>query len=125
MKIVVLGGGESGCGAAYLAKKKGLEVFLSDKGAIKDNYKQFLANNEIEFEEGSHDEERILNADWIVKSPGIPKKAEIIHKIQQKGIRISSEIEFASEFTQSKNHRDHRKQRKNNNNLIDLLHPEK
>lgn len=102
MKIVVLGGGESGCGAAYLAKKKGLEVFLSDKGAIKPHYKQFLTDNEIDFEEENHDEERILNADWIVKSPGIPKKADMIHKIQMKGIRISSEIEFASEFTNAK-----------------------
>ncbi|WP_294245891.1 UDP-N-acetylmuramoyl-L-alanine--D-glutamate ligase [uncultured Chryseobacterium sp.] len=102
MKIVVLGGGESGCGAAYLAKKQGLEVFLSDKGAIKDHYKQFLTENEIEFEEGSHDEERILNAGWIVKSPGIPKKAELITRIQEKGIRLSSEIEFAAEFTDAK-----------------------
>jgi len=102
MRIVVLGGGESGCGAAYLAKKKGLEVFLSDKGAIKENYKQFLRENEIEFEEENHSEERILSADWIVKSPGIPKKADIIHKIHMKGIRISSEIEFASEFTNAK-----------------------
>ncbi|WP_407403900.1 UDP-N-acetylmuramoyl-L-alanine--D-glutamate ligase [Chryseobacterium sp.] len=102
MKIVVLGGGESGCGAAYLAKKKGLEVFLSDKGAIKDHYKQFLIDNEIEFEEGDHEEARILGADWIVKSPGIPKKADIILKAHQKGIRISSEIEFASEYTNAK-----------------------
>ncbi|UOE38108.1 MULTISPECIES: UDP-N-acetylmuramoyl-L-alanine--D-glutamate ligase [Chryseobacterium] len=102
MKIVVLGGGESGCGAAYLAKKKGLEVFLSDKGAIKDQYKQFLAENDIDFEEENHDEERILHADWIIKSPGIPKKADIIHKIHEKGIRLSSEIEFASEFTDAK-----------------------
>lgn len=84
MKIVVLGGGESGCGAAYLAKKKGLEVFLSDKGAIKDNYKQFLTDNEIEFEEGNHDEERILNADWIVKSPGIPKRQKSFIKFMTK-----------------------------------------
>ncbi|MBD8082987.1 UDP-N-acetylmuramoyl-L-alanine--D-glutamate ligase [Chryseobacterium caseinilyticum] len=102
MKIVVLGGGESGCGAAYLAKKKGLEVFLSDKGAIKDNYKQFLTENEIEFEEENHDEERILNADWIVKSPGIPKKADMITKIHDRDIRLSSEIEFAAEFTDAK-----------------------
>lgn len=102
MKIVVLGGGESGCGAAYLAKKKGLEVFLSDRSAIKDHYRQFLLEHEIEFEEENHDEERILNADWIVKSPGIPKKADIIHKIHEKGIRLSSEIEFASEFTDAK-----------------------
>lgn len=102
MKIVVLGGGESGFGAAYLAKKKGMEVFLSDKGLIKDDYKILLTNAEIEFEEGQHTEEKILSADWIIKSPGIPKKAEIISKINQKGIRLSSEIEFASEFTDAK-----------------------
>lgn len=102
MKIVVLGGGESGFGAAYLAKKKGFEVFLSDKGQIRDNYKNLLIENNIDFEEGSHDEERILAADWVVKSPGIPKKAEMIQKIQEKNIRISSEIEFASEFTNAK-----------------------
>lgn len=102
MKIVVLGGGESGFGAAYLAKKKGLDVFLSDKGLIKDKYKKLLATAEIDFEEGKHDEERILAADWIIKSPGIPKKADIVFKINQKGIRLSSEIEFASEFTNAK-----------------------
>ena len=102
MKIVVLGGGESGFGAAYLAKKKGLEVFLSDKGLIKDDYKKLLTDAGIEFEEGNHDEEIILAANWIIKSPGIPKKAEIISKIQKKGIRLSSEIEFASEFTDAK-----------------------
>lgn len=102
MKIVVLGGGESGFGAAYLAKKKGFEVFLSDKGKIRENYKQLLIDNDIDFEEENHDEERILSADWIVKSPGIPKKAEMITKIQAKGIRVSSEIEFASEFTDAK-----------------------
>lgn len=102
MKIVVLGGGESGVGAAYLAKKKGMNVFLSDQGQIKDNYRQILIENEIEFEEGQHDEERILGASWIVKSPGIPKKADIINKINLKGIRLSSEIEFAAEFTNAK-----------------------
>lgn len=102
MKIVVLGGGESGVGAAYLAKKKGLNVFLSDKGLIKDQYKKLLTDSEIEFEEGSHDEARILEADWVIKSPGIPKKTDIIFKILQKGIRLSSEIEFAAEFTQAK-----------------------
>ena len=102
MKIVVLGGGESGVGAAYLAKKKGLNVFLSDKGAIKSEYKNQLIEAEIEFEEGQHDEARILEADWVIKSPGIPKKADIIFKINQKGIRLSSEIEFAAEFTQAK-----------------------
>lgn len=102
MRIVVLGGGESGFGAAYLAKKKGMEVFLSDKGEIRENYKQLLMDNGVEFEEGIHTEEKILNADWIVKSPGIPKKADIIFKINQKGIRLSSEIEFAAEFTNAK-----------------------
>ncbi len=102
MKIVVLGGGESGFGAAYLAKKKGLDVFLSDKGVIKDEFKKQLEDAEIEYEENKHDEERILAADWIIKSPGIPKKADIIFKINQKGIRLSSEIEFASEFTEAK-----------------------
>lgn len=102
MRIVVLGGGESGFGAAYLAKKKGMEVFLSDKGQIRENYKQLLIENGIDFEEGMHTEEKILNADWIVKSPGIPKKADIIFKANQKGIRLSSEIEFASEFTNAK-----------------------
>jgi len=102
MKIVVLGGGESGLGAAYLAKKKGLEVFLSDKGLIKEDYKKLLLDAGIEYEEGKHDEDRILAADWIIKSPGIPKKAEIISKINKKGIRVSSEIEFASEFTDAK-----------------------
>ncbi len=102
MKIIVLGGGESGFGAAYLAKKKGLEVFLSDKGLIKEDYKKLLLDAGIEFEEGKHDDERILAADWIIKSPGIPKKAEIISKINKKGIRLSSEIEFASEFTDAK-----------------------
>ena len=102
MKIVVLGGGESGVGAAYLAKKKGLNVFLSDKSAIKSEYKNQLIEAEIEFEEGQHDEARILEADWVIKSPGIPKKADIIFKINQKGIRLSSEIEFAAEFTQAK-----------------------
>jgi UDP-N-acetylmuramoylalanine--D-glutamate ligase len=102
MKIVVLGGGESGVGAAYLAKKKGLNVFLSDKGTIKSDYKKQLIEAGIEFEEGQHNEARILEADWIIKSPGIPKKADIIFKINQKGIRLSSEIEFAAEFTQAK-----------------------
>lgn len=102
MKIAILGGGESGVGAAYLAKKKGFEVFLSDKGSITDDYKNRLQEIGVAFEEGSHDEARILSADWVVKSPGIPKKAEIIQKIKQKGIRISSEIEFAAEFTDAK-----------------------
>ena len=102
MKVVVLGGGESGFGAAYLAKKKGMDVFLSDAGTLKDSYRKLLIENRIDFEEESHDMERILSADWIVKSPGIPKKSDIIYKINQKGIRLSSEIEFAAEFTSAK-----------------------
>ncbi|WKS95375.1 UDP-N-acetylmuramoyl-L-alanine--D-glutamate ligase [Riemerella columbina] len=102
MKIVVLGAGESGFGAAYLAKKKGMEVFVSDKGQIKEEYKTLLTQHGIEYEEGGHDEARILSADWVIKSPGIPKKADIIFKINLKGIRLSSEIEFASEFTNAK-----------------------
>ena len=102
LKIVVLGGGESGFGAAFLAKSQGLEVFLSDKGEILENYKQLLIDNKIDFEEGKHSEEKILVADWIIKSPGVPKKAEIIAKIKAKNIRLSSEIEFASAFTNAK-----------------------
>lgn len=102
LKVVILGGGESGVGAAILAKTKGLEVFLSDLGEIKEHYKKILEENEIEFEEKNHDEERILAADWIIKSPGIPKKAEMIQKIKAKGIRLSSEIEFGAEFTDAK-----------------------
>ena len=101
-KIVVLGGGESGFGAAYLAKKAGLEVFLSDQGIIREEYKQQLLDNQIPFEEQQHTEEQILSADWVIKSPGIPKKAAIIQKIMDRGIRLSSEIEFASEFTNAK-----------------------
>jgi len=102
MKIIILGGGESGVGAAVLAKKKGLEVFLSDRGVIKEHYKQQLQEEGIDFEEGVHSEERILAADWVIKSPGIPKKAPLIQKIKEKGIRLSSEIEFAAEFTNAK-----------------------
>lgn len=102
MSIVVLGAGESGFGAAYLAKKQGLDVFVSDRGEIKPHYKNLLIENGIEFEENTHSEGRILSADWVVKSPGIPKKAEIIGKIKNRNIKISSEIEFAAEFTDAK-----------------------
>ena len=102
MRVVILGGGESGVGAAYLAKAKGFDVFLSDMGTIRENYKKELEELGIEYEDGRHSEEKILNADWVIKSPGIPKKAEMVQKIQDKGIRLSSEIEFASEFTNAK-----------------------
>lgn len=102
MKVVILGGGESGVGAAILAKTKGLDIFLSDKGEIKEQYKNVLLENNIPFEEKNHDEARILSADWVIKSPGVPKKAEIVQKIKAKGIRLSSEIEFGAEFTHAK-----------------------
>jgi UDP-N-acetylmuramoylalanine--D-glutamate ligase len=97
-----LGGGESGAGAAVLAKKEGFDVFLSDMSAIKDKYKKLLDDHHIEWEEGHHTEEKILNADEIIKSPGIPKEAPMIQKIMEKGIHIISEIEFAGRYTHSK-----------------------
>ena len=101
-KIVVLGAAESGAGAAVLAKKEGFEVFVSDMGAIKDRYKQLLDDHQIAWEEGHHTEERILDADEVIKSPGSPDEAPMIQKILQKGIHIISEIEFAGRYTDSK-----------------------
>lgn len=98
-RLVILGGGESGVGAAILGKKVGFDVFLSDMGSIKDEYKTILSEKGIPFEEKQHTEELILNADWIIKSPGIPKKSPIIQKISERQILISSEIEFASQYT--------------------------
>jgi UDP-N-acetylmuramoylalanine--D-glutamate ligase len=97
-RLVILGSGESGIGAALLAKQKGYEVFVSDSGALKLNYKQELIDNKIEFEEGQHTDDRILNADEIVKSPGIPEKNEMVKKIRAKGIPVISEIEFAYRY---------------------------
>ncbi len=101
-RIVILGGGISGTGSAVLAKKKGFDVFLSDKGRIHDNYKQILHDHGIDFEEGKHTAEKILNADEIIKSPGIPEKAEIIAESRKRGIHIISEIEFAGRYDSSK-----------------------
>jgi len=101
MKLVVLGGGESGVGTALLGKKKGYEVFLSDFGKIKQNYKDVLIQNEISWEEEKHTEEKILNADVVMKSPGIPDKAPIVKKLKEKGIEVISEIEFASRFSKA------------------------
>lgn len=101
-RLVVLGGGESGVGAALLGKKQGFDVFLSDRGTLKDHYRQKLIENQIEFEEGSHDEARILNANYVVKSPGIPQKAPLILSLRENQIPVISEIEFASRFTQKK-----------------------
>lgn len=98
-RIVVLGAGESGAGAAVLAKVKGFDTFVSDKSAIKDKYKAQLARYDIEWEEGQHTEELILNADEVIKSPGIPKEAPIIGKLMEQGTPIISEIEFAGRYT--------------------------
>ena len=101
-RIVVLGAGESGAGAAVLAKTKGFEVFVSDMSSIKDKYKKLLNDHAIEWEEGQHTEEKILNADEIIKSPGIPKEAPMVKKLIEKGIHIISEIEFAGRYSNSK-----------------------
>ena len=102
MRLVVLGGGESGAGAAVLGKDKGMEVFLSDFGKLSDHYRGILEKEEIEFEEGRHTEGKIMNADVVVKSPGIPPTAPIVEKLVEKGVPVISEIEFASRYTDSK-----------------------
>lgn len=101
-KIVVLGAGESGAGAAVLAKKMGFETFVSDMSAIKDRYKNMLDERGIDWEEGQHTEEKILDADEVIKSPGIPDTAPMVQKLKAKGTPIISEIEFAGRYTQSK-----------------------
>ena len=101
-RIVVLGAGESGAGAAVLAKQKGFDVFISDMSKIKGKYKKLLDDHQIEWEEERHTEEKILNADEVVKSPGIPKESPIVQKLMGKGIHIISEIEFAGRYTRSK-----------------------
>lgn len=101
-RLVVLGGGESGVGTAILGKKENFDVFLSDMGSIKPKYKAMLEEHGIAYEEGQHTEELILNADLVMKSPGIPKKAALIQKLKGKGISVISEIEFASRYTDAK-----------------------
>jgi len=101
-RIVVLGAGESGAGAAVLAKKEGFDVFVSDMSKIADKYKKQLDDHQIAWEEGQHTEEKILNADEIIKSPGIPDTAPMVAKAIAKGIGIISEIEFAGRYTTSK-----------------------
>ena len=96
--VVILGAGESGNGAAILAKKQGYDVWVSDYGNIKDTYKKELLSWEIPFEEQGHDEAKILQANLVVKSPGIPEKAPVVRKIREKGIKIISEIEWAYRF---------------------------
>jgi UDP-N-acetylmuramoylalanine--D-glutamate ligase len=101
-RLVILGGGESGVGTAILAKQKGYDVFVSDFGEIKDNYKDVLKQYEIKWEDNKHTEDLILNADVVMKSPGIPEKVAIVKKLLEKGIPVISEIEFASKYTQAK-----------------------
>ncbi|MBX9733081.1 MAG: UDP-N-acetylmuramoyl-L-alanine--D-glutamate ligase [Chitinophagaceae bacterium] len=97
-KLIILGGGESGVGAALLAKQQGYDVFLSDGGALKEKYRQELREAGIAFEEGRHTGEKVLGADEIVKSPGIPEKNELVKAIRAKGIPVISEIELAYRF---------------------------
>ena len=101
-RIVILGGGESGVGAAVLAQKKGFDVFLSDMSKIKEHYKQMLDEYHIAWEDGQHTEALILNADEVIKSPGIPGDAPMMLKIQEQGIPVISEIEFAGRYTDAK-----------------------
>ena len=101
-RLVILGGGESGVGAAILGKQKGYEIFVSDKGNISKKYKEVLLNKEIDFEENQHTESKIVNADVVMKSPGIPDKVELVKKLKEKGIPVISEIEFAAQFTDAK-----------------------
>ena len=101
-RLVVLGGGESGVGSAVLAKVKGYDVFLSDMGQIAEKYTAVLDEWEIPYEQGKHSEDLILNADEVVKSPGIPPKAPMVQKISDSGINIISEIEFAGRYDTAK-----------------------
>ena len=101
-RVVVLGGGESGVGSAVLAKVKGFDVFLSDMGKISEKYVEMLEQWEIPFEQGCHTEELILNADEVIKSPGIPSTAAMVQKIEDKGIKVISEIEFAGRYDSAK-----------------------
>ena len=101
-RLVILGAGESGAGTAVLGIKNGYDVFISDSGPIKDKYKQILDDYKIEWEEKQHTAEKILNADEIMKSPGIPEKTDIVKKIRAKGIPVVSELEFAARYTQAK-----------------------
>jgi UDP-N-acetylmuramoylalanine--D-glutamate ligase len=101
MRLVVLGGGESGVGTAILGLKKGYDIFVSDFGKIKDKYKEVLNSNGIAWEEEGHTEHLVLNADVVMKSPGIPEKAPIVKKLVEKGIKVISEIEFAAPFTKA------------------------
>ncbi len=101
-RIVILGAGESGVGAALLAQKQGFDVFVSDKSVVKASFKKELVDNNIEFEQEQHTPEKIFNADQVVKSPGIPDTIPMIKKLREKGIAVISEIEFAAKYTDAK-----------------------
>jgi UDP-N-acetylmuramoylalanine--D-glutamate ligase len=101
-KIIILGAGESGVGAAILAIKKGFEVFVSDSGTIKEKFKNVLLHHEINFEEGIHSEKKVFSADEVIKSPGIPDSAKVIKQLHELNIAVISEIEFAARFTDAK-----------------------
>jgi UDP-N-acetylmuramoylalanine--D-glutamate ligase len=97
-KIVILGAGESGAGSAILAQKKGFDVFVSDKGEVKQNYKDILDKNNIRWEEGKHTEKEIFSAFEVIKSPGVREDAPIVVQLYKKGVPVISEIEFAGRY---------------------------
>ncbi|QJW88114.1 UDP-N-acetylmuramoyl-L-alanine--D-glutamate ligase [Spirosoma taeanense] len=101
-KVIILGGGESGVGAALLAQAKGFDVFLSDRGSLKENYRLALEAADIPYEEDRHSEERILDADVVIKSPGIPATVPLVLKLREQGTPVISEIEFAAHYTKAK-----------------------
>jgi UDP-N-acetylmuramoylalanine--D-glutamate ligase len=101
-KVVILGSGESGTGAAILARRKGFDVFVSDKGKIKDNYKEKLQHENILFEEGLHTYDKIFNADEIIKSPGIGEKSDVVKRVRERGIPVIGEVEFAFRYCKGK-----------------------
>ncbi|MFV0554522.1 MAG: Mur ligase family protein, partial [Mangrovibacterium sp.] len=100
-RIVILGGGESGAGAAILAKQRGFEVFLSDRSLLAPKYEKMLVEHGINFEQGAHTEELVLSADEVIKSPGIPESAPLIQKLRAQQTPIISEIEFAARYTKA------------------------
>lgn len=101
-RVSILGGGESGAGAAVLAKKQGFEIWVSDLGTIKPEYRSLFEKNEIPFEEGQHSEEKILQSDLVIKSPGIPDRVALVQKIREKGVELISEVEFAARYTKGR-----------------------
>ena len=119
-RIVVLGGGESGCGSAVLARVKGLDVFLSDAGQIAPKYKALLEQWKVPYEEGGHTPERILSADRVVKSPGIPEKAPMVKAIREKGHSGDFGDRICRGVYRCENDLHHGQQRKNHDHDPDL-----